>query len=293
MASGNNTFPPQSQKEQPGLEYIMNPRPQFANPDYKPSNKLSGKVALVTGGDSGIGRSVCYHFVMEGATVAFTYVKGPEDRDMEETLQILQRVKRPEAKDPIAIPTDLGLDENCKQVVDQVMKAFGQIDILVNNAALQFVDESVEDFDPELIEKVFRTNIFSHFFMIRHAVRHMKAGSSIINTTSVNAYHGHSQLLVYSSTKGAVVGLIRALALRLAERGIRINGVAPGPIWTPLTPATFKAEEIPSFGTETTMGRAGQPYEIAPSFVFLASNADSSYVTGQVLHPNGGSIVNA
>ncbi|PIA30811.1 hypothetical protein AQUCO_05400128v1 [Aquilegia coerulea] len=293
MASGGQKFPPQKQDAQPGKQHAMDPTPQATHPDYKPSNKLHGKVAIVTGGDSGIGRSVCYYYAMEGATVAFTYVKGYEDKDAKETLEMIKKAKTSDAKDPIAIPTDLGYDNNCKKVVDEVVKAFGRIDVLVNNAAEQYEAPSVEEIDEPRLERVFRTNIFSHFFMVRHALKHMREGSSIINTTSVNAYKGNATLLDYTSTKGAIVAFTRGLALQLASKGIRVNGVAPGPVWTPLIPASFGEDKTASFGSEVPMKRAGQPHEIAPSYVFLASNVDSCYFTGQVLHPNGGTVVNA
>ncbi|OMO62502.1 Short-chain dehydrogenase/reductase SDR [Corchorus capsularis] len=293
MASGDQQFPPQKQESQPGKEHVMDPIPQFTSPDYKPSNKLQGKVALVTGGDSGIGRAVCQCFVREGATVAFTYVKSQEEKDAQETLEMLKKEKTADAKDPIAIPADLGFDENCKKVVDQVVKAFGQIDILVNNAAEQYKASSVEEIDEQRLERVFRTNIFSYFFMTRHALKHMKEGSAIINTTSINAYKGNDKLLDYTATKGAIVAFTRGLSLQLVKRGIRVNGVAPGPIWTPLIPSSFDEEEVSQFGSEVPMKRAGQPIEVAPSYVFLACNHCSSYISGQVLHPNGGAIVNA
>ncbi|QCD77737.1 NADPH-dependent aldehyde reductase 1, chloroplastic-like [Vigna unguiculata] len=293
MASGEHSFPPQKQDTQPGKEYLMNPPPQYSSPDYKPSNKLQGKVAVVTGGDSGIGRAVCNLFSLEGATVIFTYVKEHEDIDAKDTLEIIRKAKTADAKDPMAIAVDVGYEVNCKRVVDEVVDAYGRIDILVNNAAEQYETESLEEIDETRLERVFRTNIFSHFFMTKHALKHMKEGSSIINTTSVNAYRGHATLIDYTSTKGAIVAFTRALALQLVSKGIRVNGVAPGPIWTPLIVATMKEEEIVKFGSETPMKRAGQPIEVAPSYVFLASNQSSSYITGQVLHPNGGTIVNA
>ncbi|XP_008439102.1 NADPH-dependent aldehyde reductase 1, chloroplastic-like [Cucumis melo] len=295
MASeGQQQFPPQKQQAQPGKEHAMDPTPQFTSPDYNPANKLQGKVALVTGGDSGIGRAVCYCFALEGATVAFTYVKGQEDKDAKDTIEMIKKATKSSAvKDPLAIPADLGFDENCKRVVDEVVKAYGRIDILINNAAVQYKSSFVEDIDEERLLRVFRTNIFSYFFTTRHALKHMKEGSSIINTTSVNAYKGNAKLLDYTSTKGAIVAFTRGLALQLADKGIRVNGVAPGPIWTPLIPASFEEEETASFGSQVPMKRAGQPIEVAPSYVFLACNADSSYITGQVLHPNGGTVVNA
>ncbi|KAE8675376.1 Glucose and ribitol dehydrogenase-like protein [Hibiscus syriacus] len=242
MASGGQQQqPPQKQDSQPRKEHVMNPVPQFSSPGYKPSNKLQGKVALVTGGDSGIGRSVCILFAKEGATVAFTYVKGQEDKDAKDTLEMVKKDKTAEAKDPMAVPADLGFDGTAK----------------------------------------------------RHVLKHMKEGSSIINTTSVNAYKGNATLLDYTATKGAIVGFIRGLALQLVNRGIRVNGVAPGPIWTPLIPASFDEEKSNQFGSQVPMKRAGHPIEVAPWYVFLACNVCSSYITGQVLHPNGGTVVNA
>ncbi|GMG99710.1 hypothetical protein Nepgr_001550 [Nepenthes gracilis] len=292
MASSGQQFPPQKQETQPGKEHLMDPTPQAAIPEYKSASKLQGKVALVAGGDSGIGRAVCHCFALEGATVAFTYVKSHEEKDAQETLQMLRNAKTAEARDPIAIPADLGFDDSCKRVVDEVVNAFGRIDILVNNAAEQYECGSVEEIDEQRVERVFKTNIFSYFNTTKHCLKHMGGGSSIINTTSVNAYKGHPTLIDYTSTKGAIVAFTRALALHLADRGIRVNGVAPGPIWTPLIPASFSEEKVKDFGAEVPMKRAGQPAEVAPSYVFLASNADSSYMTGQVLHPNGGMIVN-
>ncbi|CAN4108718.1 unnamed protein product [Withania somnifera] len=254
---------------------------------------MKGKVALVTGGDSGIGRAVCHCFALEGATVAFTYVKSQENKDAQDTLGLLRQAKAADAKDPMAVPTDLGFDDNCKKVVDEVVNSYGRIDILVNNAAEQYEASSVEEINEERLERVFRTNIFSYFFVTRHALKHMKEGSSIINTTSVNAYKGNAKLLDYTATKGAIVAFTRGLALQLVERGIRVNGVAPGPICTPLIPASFTEEECANFGKQVPMKRAGQPIEVAPSYVFLASCPESSYITGQVIHPNGGTIVNA
>ncbi|KAJ4722393.1 Glucose/ribitol dehydrogenase [Melia azedarach] len=286
-------FPPQRQETQPGKEYVMNPLPETINPDYKPANRLQGKVALVTGGDSGIGRAVCYCFAREGASVALTYVKGQEDKDKDDTLQMIVVAKTSDAKDPIAIPADVGFDDNCKWVIDQVVNEYGKIDILVNNAAEQHMTSSLDDITEPRLERVFRTNIFSQFFLSRHALKHMREGSSIINSTSVNAYLGNPMTLDYTATKGAIVAFTRGLALQLVDKGIRVNGVAPGPVWTPLQVASMPEDMIKSLGSETPMKRAAQPSEIAPSYVFLASPDCASYFTGQVLHPNGGMIVNA
>ncbi|KMT13788.1 hypothetical protein BVRB_4g081620 [Beta vulgaris subsp. vulgaris] len=292
MATNGRNFPAQRQETQPGKQHVMDPIPETARSQYKPANKLQGKVALVTGGDSGIGRAVCHHFALEGATVAFTYVKGHEDKDAVDTLQLIKSAKGTGAKDPIAVAADLGYDEHCKRVVDEVVNAFGRIDILVNNCAEQYERSTIEEVSEQKLERVFRTNIFSHFLVTRHALKHMREGSSIINTTSIVAFKGSPSLLDYTSTKGAIVAFTRGLALQLVQKGIRVNAVAPGPIWTPLIPASFKEDEVESFGSEVPMKRAGQPSEVAPSYVFLACNADSSYITGQTIHPNGGAIVN-
>ncbi|TVU17910.1 hypothetical protein EJB05_33972, partial [Eragrostis curvula] len=288
-------FPSQQQGSQPGQEHAMDPRPESIIQSYKSANKLQGKVALVTGGDSGIGRAVCLCFALEGATVAFTFLKGQEDKDAAETLQALRDIKSrtPGASkyDPMAIPADLGYEENCRRVVEEVASACGgRIDVLVNNAAEQYERPSItDDVTEEGLDRVFRTNIYSYFLMSKHAVKHMRAeggGCSIINTSSVVAYKGNKTLLDYTSTKGAIVSFTRALALQLAEKGIRVNGVAPGPIWTPLIPASFGKEKVEQFGSEVPMKRAGQPSEVAPSYVFLASEQDSSYISGQFLHVN-------
>lgn len=274
----------------------MQPIPRHHGRNYKAAGKLEGKVALVTGGDSGIGRAVGVLFTREGATVAFTYVRGAEEKDAQDTLKLLNDLKTDGAVgDAMAIPCDLGFDVYCKKVVDDVVQKYGRIDILVNNAAEQHVVENIEDLQPEQVERTFRTNIFSQFFLVRHALKHMKEGSNIINTTSVNAFKGNAPLLDYTATKGAILAFTRGLALQLVKRGIRVNAVAPGPIWTPLIPASMgqgSPEKMKSFGSQTPMGRAGEPEEVATAFVFLASE-DASYFTGQTLHPNGGMIVNA
>ncbi|OMP09079.1 Short-chain dehydrogenase/reductase SDR [Corchorus olitorius] len=277
----------QKQQSRPGKEHVMDPRPKFFNPEYKPSNKLQGKVALVTGGDSGIGRAVCYYFALEGASVAFTYVKNHEEKDRDETLQMLNEAKSREAKKPIAISADLGYEEECKKVIDATVQEFGKLDILVNDAAEKHFTTSVEEITENQLERVFRTNIFSQFFMCKHALKHMKEGSAIINTTSVMAYTGSPTMLDYTATKGAIVAFTRGLALQLAERGIRVNGVAAGPTWTPLVHSSFPQELLKNFGNDTPMGRPAQTCELAPCYVFLASPQCSSYFSGQFLHPNG------
>jgi NAD(P)-dependent dehydrogenase (short-subunit alcohol dehydrogenase family) len=277
--------PPQHQDQQPGREDQMNPRPEFARRDYKGSDKLSGKAALITGGDSGIGRSAAVLFAREGADVAIVYLA--EDKDAEETKRLVEQ----EGQRCIAIRGDVGEEAFCRQAVEQTIGELGKLDILVNNAAEQHPKSSLEEITEEQLVRTFRTNIFAYFFLTKAALPHLKPGASIINTTSVTAYKGSPQLLDYSSTKGAIVAFTRSLSQSLAEKGIRVNGVAPGPIWTPLIPSTFPEEKVEKFGGDVPLGRAGQPEEVAPCYVFLASD-DASYMTGQVLHPNGGSVIN-
>ncbi|KAK2646939.1 hypothetical protein Ddye_022134 [Dipteronia dyeriana] len=265
---GDQKLPAQKQDTQPGKQHIMNPLPLTINPHYKPANRLQGKVALVTGGDSGIGKAVCYCFAREGASVAFTYVKGQEDEDKRDTLRILQDAKTGDAQDPVAIPADVGFEENCKWIIDQVVKVYGRIDILVNNAAEQHLSNSMDDITESRLERVFRTNIFSHFS--KHALKHMREGSTIINSTSVNAYAWNPTMLDYSATKGAIVAFTRNLALQLIEKGNRVNAVAPGPVWTPLQVASLTEDGIKNLGSQVPMKRVAQPCEIAPSYVFLA-----------------------
>jgi NAD(P)-dependent dehydrogenase (short-subunit alcohol dehydrogenase family) len=264
----------------------MKPRPRVAPPEYRGSGKLLGRVALITGGDSGIGRAVAVLFAREGADVVLSYLE--EHRDAQETVRL---ITEQEGRRCQAMAGDVGREDVCRKLVRNAVKQFGRLDILVNNAAEQHLQKDIRQITRAQLERTFRTNIFSYFFMTQAALDHLKPGAAIINTTSVTAYRGNPVLLDYSATKGAIVAFTRSLARNLAERGIRVNGVAPGPIWTPLIPATFPPENVEAFGTDTPLKRAGEPMEVAPSYVFLASG-DSSYMTGQVLHPNGGDIIN-
>lgn len=277
--------PAQEQSRQPGLESEMNPKPKSEDQKHHGTGKLSRKVALITGGDSGIGRAIAIAFAREGADLAVAYLD--EHKDAEETKRLVEQ----EGRRCVLIPGDVGSHEHCLQAVDSVLRELGRLDILVNNAAQQQPQDSLDKISPTQLERTFRTNIFSYFFMAQAALPHLSEGASIINTTSVTAYKGSSHLLDYASTKGAIVSFTRSLSLALAEQKIRVNAVAPGPIWTPLIPSTFPPERVATFGSDVPLKRAGQPEEVAPSYVFLASD-DASYITGQVLHPNGGSIVN-
>ncbi|MCI9142354.1 MAG: SDR family oxidoreductase [Lachnospiraceae bacterium] len=282
---GDFAFPPQHQNRQPGFEYVMKPIP--VSECGKQHRKLENKVALITGGDSGIGRAVAYDFVREGACVVIVYYD--EETDAGETAE---RIKELGGK-CLLIRGDLKDPCFAKCCVDKTIECFGKLDILVNNHAMQFIHRSILDIPQEELEFIFRNNVFSFFYLIQYALPYMKKGGSIINTTSVTAYEGNKDLIDYSATKGAIVALTRSLSLSLVEKGIRVNGVAPGPIWTPLIPASYSAEEVATFGRKVShvpMDRAGQPCEVSPCYVFLASD-DSSYMTGQVLHPNGGTIV--
>jgi len=278
--------PAQHQKKKPGREYKMKPRPTAEDKKHRGSSKLQSKVAIITGGDSGIGRAVAIAFAKEGADVAIVYFE--EDKDARETKRLVEE----HGGRCLLITGDVGQEEFCRKAVERVRKEFGKIDILVNNAAEQHPQDSIEKITVRQLERTFRTNIFSYFFMVKAAMKHLKKGAAIINTTSVTAYKGSAHLLDYSSTKGAITAFTRSLSQALADKDIRVNGVAPGPIWTPLIPSTFPAKEVETFGSDVPLGRPGQPEEIAPSFVFLASD-DSSYMTGQILHPNGGTVVNA
>ncbi len=278
-------FPPQHQNRQPGIESEMNPLPIFKKEKSIGCGKLKDKVAIITGGDSGIGRAVAVAFAQEGADVSIIYLN--EHKDAEYTKKKVEE----EGRRCTLINGDVGDEKFCFKAVEKTVKEFNHIDILVNNAGEIHQEKRIEDISKKQLEKTFKTNVFSMFYMAKAAIKYLKSGSSIVNTASITAYHSSSELLDYSSSKGAVVSFTRALSGNLVSKGIRVNGVAPGPIWTPFIPSHLPAEEVSYFGSETPMERAGQPAEIAPCFVFLASD-DASYITGQILHPNGGEIVN-
>src|SRR3954471_23624806 len=285
MTQNKNAFPPQHQNKQPGIEAEMNPQPVSIDPNYKGSGKLNNKTAIITGGDSGIGKSVSIYFAKEGADIVIVYLN--EHQDAEETKKRIEA----EGKKCLLMAGNIGDEAFCQEVIKKTIDQFGKIDILVNNAAEQHPQNSLLDISAEQLEKTFKTNIFSYFYLTKAALPHLQKGSSIVNTASITAYEGHEQLIDYSATKGAIVSFTRSLAKSLAPQEIRVNAVAPGPIWTPLIPSTFSENQVANFGTNTPLGRAGQPFELAPGYVYLASN-DSSYVSGQIIHINGGKIVN-
>jgi NAD(P)-dependent dehydrogenase (short-subunit alcohol dehydrogenase family) len=278
-------IPAQHQDTQPGHEAPMVPQPEDDMAGYRGAGKLEGRTAIVTGGDSGIGRAVSIGFAKEGADVVVVYLDEHED-----ATHTRREVEKQGRKCEL-LAGDVGDEAFAQQIVARTLEVFGRIDILVNNAAEQHPQDEFSAVTREQLERTFRTNLFSMFDLTRYALAHMKEGSCIINTTSVTAYRGSPQLIDYSATKGAIVSFTRSLAKALAPRKIRVNAVAPGPVWTPLIPSTFDAGHVEKFGAKQPLGRAGQPDEIAPSYIFLASS-DSSYITGQVLHPNGGEIVN-
>ena len=270
---------------QPGKESLMRPRPESDDPRHRGSGQLADRVALITGGDSGIGRAIAIAFAKEGADVGIVYLD--EHDDAKETKRLVEEQGRRSE----LVAGDVGGEAFCRRAVARIAKALGGLHILVNNAAEQHPQEKITDISAKQLERTFRTNVFAMFYMTKAAMRHLRKGGAIVNTTSVTAYRGSPHLLDYSSTKGAIVSFTRSLSLALADRGIRVNAVAPGPIWTPQIPSTFGPDHVASFGKDTPMGRPGQPDEVAPSFVFLASD-DASYMSGQVLHPSGGEVVN-
>ncbi|MEC2078041.1 SDR family oxidoreductase [Metabacillus fastidiosus] len=279
-----NGQPPQHQQEQPGVESKMVPDSLTENPEYKGSGKLRGKVAFITGGDSGIGKAVALAYAKEGADVAIGYLDEHEDAEQTK-LEI-----RAQGVQCLLVPGDIGDESFCQEAISKVVEELGGLDILVNNAAEQHPQQSIEDISADQLQKTFQTNIFSMFYLTKAALKHLKEGSAIVNTTSVTAYEGNEQLIDYSCTKGAIVAFTRSMAKSLVGKGIRVNAIAPGPIWTPLIPSTFPEESVETFGKDTPMNRPGQPEELAPAYVLLGSS-DSSYMTGQVIHINGGKFV--
>ena len=283
--SDRSHFPPQHQDEQPGDEHRMTPEPQYIRDEYRGSDKLLGKVALITGGDSGIGRAVALHFAREGADCALVYLE--EETDARETADLVEA----EGRRCVLIRGDVGDPTFCHETVARTLNDLGYINIVVNNAAEQYDWKEITELENDQLERTFRTNVFSHFYLTKAALPHLHEGDTIISTSSINAFKGNPTLLDYTATKGAVQALVRSFATALISKGIRVNAVAPGPIWTPLIPASFVEEKVAKFGGQVPMNRAGQPCEVAPAYVYLAS-ADSSYVSGQTLHVNGGVILN-
>jgi NAD(P)-dependent dehydrogenase (short-subunit alcohol dehydrogenase family) len=286
MENYPTSLPPQAQDQQPGLEQEMSPQPVYIRPNYKGSEKLQDKVALITGGDSGIGRAVAIHFAREGADVAIVY-KAEEQEDADATKQLVEQ----ENRRCVLLSGDLRDPQFCEDIVTQTVQQLGKLNIVVSNAAEQFVSKDVSELPNEQFEDTFQVNFFPLVRIVKVALQHLHEGDSIIATSSINAYRGNQQLVDYTSTKGAITAYIRSIAQQLAEKKIRANTVAPGPIWTPLIPASFPPDKVKEFGQDTTMKRPGQPAEVAPAFIFLASE-DASYITGQAIHPNGGEVLN-
>lgn len=284
MDNKPESLPAQEQENQPGDQYKMNPEPEVIRDSYKGSDKLQNKVALITGGDSGIGRSVAVHFAREGADVAIVYLN--EDKDAQDTKKMVED----EGRKCVIIAGDVGDEDFCRQAVQRAVNELGKLDILVSNAAEQHEQQDLKDISKEQLQRTFQTNIFGMFYVTKAALEHLQQGSCIINTTSITSYRGSEHLMDYASTKGAITAFTRSLSGNLAEKKIRVNAVAPGPIWTPLIPASFDADKVSEFGQDTPMKRPGQPSEVAPAYVFLASE-DASYITGQVIHINGGSQI--
>ncbi|ENX37849.1 MULTISPECIES: SDR family oxidoreductase [Acinetobacter] len=291
MSNNPNQYPTaapaQEQQHQPGEQQVMHPEPEIIKSTHQGSHKLKDKVVLISGGDSGIGRSIAVLFAREGADVAIIYLE--EQQDAEKTKQLVEQ----EGQHCLLLKEDISDPKSSEKCVAETLKVFGKINILINNAGVQYQQKDLGDISTEQLEKTFKTNIFSMFHLTKAVLPHLKEGDSIINTTSITSYHGHDELMDYASTKGAITTFTRSLSNNLMKqkKGIRVNGVAPGPIWTPLIPSSFDAETVAKFGQDTPMGRMGQPSEVAPAYLFLASD-DASYITGQVIHVNGGEIVN-
>ena len=276
--------PEQSQAKQPGMEYIMYPRPIFDNPNYKGSGKLKNKVAIITGGDSGLGRAAAIAFVKEGAKVVIPYYN--EHKDAQETKRYIESL----GGECLLLSGDITNKNFCKKIVQETLKKYRKIDILINNAAVQYQQDKLENITDEQFDRTMKVNVYGMFYLTKEVLPYLKSGASIINISSVTAFYGDPQLIDYVTTKGAVVGYTRALARNLALKNIRVNAIAPGFFWTPLQPACWVKEKIPSLGSAAAMARGAMPYELAPTFVFLASD-DSSYLTGQVIHNNGGQVM--
>ncbi|MDH0563208.1 SDR family oxidoreductase [Acinetobacter courvalinii] len=291
MSNNPNQYPTaapaQEQQHQPGEQQVMHPEPEIIKSTHLGSHKLKDKVVLISGGDSGIGRSIAVLFAREGADVAIIYLE--EQQDAEKTKQLVEQ----EGQHCLLLKEDISDPKSSEKCVAETLKVFGKINILINNAGVQYQQKDLGDISTEQLERTFKTNIFSMFHLTKAVLPHLKEGDSIINTTSITSYHGHDELMDYASTKGAITTFTRSLSNNLMKqkKGIRVNGVAPGPIWTPLIPSSFDAETVAKFGQNTPMGRMGQPSEVAPAYLFLASD-DASYITGQVIHVNGGEIVN-